>query len=269
MANRSLLSVVAIASSLMLTAVLAACSPSAEPQSAKTTPTPPSANELACEQWVTNFNSFNAEAETVSDDDWFAGVGAQMFSTIAEQEAAAAAIAEDAPLKTALENMATTDREIAAALSQGVDAPEPVGSDADIYDACFALGIQTEPRWGDGSLPEFYIAGDGSSPALDPEEVSEGALQAVREAYYDCFPAVAAGVTIIDFIRNSPAVSGGVTTQMYTPSDDNERSGFVTIGAGATVLQFLTVLRGNGEYTIEPNNDETKNALAASQCVQH
>jgi hypothetical protein len=104
----------------------------------------------------------------------------------------------------------------------------------------------------------------------EQNEIYDSALMAVQEAYFDCFPAVAAGVTIIEFIRDSPPVAEGASIRMFTPISVNGLDGVVTVGTGDKILQFDVTQDSIGSVTsISPLDEGTSSALEASQCVQH
>jgi len=234
-------------------------------------------DQEACDKWVEDYNNIVVQMEAVSEEAWFAGEGARLFRQIADQEEATAALAKDQALEELLLNMAAQDRGWAADLDAGTDTTVFNVEDADIYERCYELGIQTLPRNPDGTLADFYVATVPTPPLEGGNEVSEAekdevmnaSFEAVQSAYYDCFPAVAAGMTINDFIRSSPTVSTGVVLQDFTPDENNPRSGIVTIFAGEAVLEFQTKQRLNGEVVLNPLNQSTISILDASECTQH
>jgi len=125
----------------------------------------PEADREACEKWAKEFSQFNEETDQISEEEWYGPVGAGFVAEIAEKEAESAAIADDPDLKAALEGLSESDFAAADALAAGLDPEIGYMTDEDVYLACSALGIETEPRYSDGSLAEFVTTPDSSGSA--------------------------------------------------------------------------------------------------------
>lgn len=136
-----------------------------------------------------------------------------------------------------------------------------------LLSACSSAGQETSSS----STPAVEVSAEQPELSIEEQnEIYDAALMAVQEAYFDCFPAVAAGVTIIEFIRDSPPVAEGASIRLFTPISDNGLDGVVTVGTGDKTLQFDVTQDSIGNVTsISPSDAATTSALDASQCVQH
>jgi hypothetical protein len=220
----------------------------------------------ACSKWVEDYNATVFAFGSVSDPT----EGTALLLEISEKEAATSELAEDPELKQLLADKSANDAIFAADNANGTVSETLPVTDADIYKKCKALGFATEPKNADGSYADFYSAepASGAAPSADPG-LSDRALAAVHDTYFDCFPAVAHQTTITEYLTNMPDVSSDVFTQSFSASSANSGEGVVTVSAGKTVLQFQTTDDGSGNITVVAYNDETASALQSAECVAH
>lgn len=127
----------------------------------------PAADREACEKWAEEYSEFNEAVDQISDDEWYGPVGSNFMADIAEKEAESAALADDPDVKAALQGLSESDFAAADALAQGLDPEVGFMTDEDVYLACLNLDIQTEPRYGDGSLADFVTEPTGSTEPTD------------------------------------------------------------------------------------------------------
>lgn len=139
--------------------------------------------------------------------------------------------------------------------------------------AIICIAITSLTGCANGSAAQsLSTAKPSQTPVLTKAEkqaVESASTEAVQNAYYDCFPAVAAGVTITQFVIGSPSFSSGNFVQYYIPDEKSVGDGKVTIVAGPKVLSFQTTHQSDGTYTVVPIDNETIEALAASECYPH
>lgn len=235
------------------------------------------ANSDACKKWASDYSNMTTEADKISESDWFSGSGAKILDKLANQDSATADLAQDELLIGLLRELSSTERIWASDLSNGTESVTPPITQVDIYERCYELGIQTEPKEGDGSFAAYYIdvlPGNTLTPQQklsheNKKEIESGAFEAVQRAYFDCFPAVAADLTIINFLKRRSSVEYGVIAQSFTANTLDPRRGIVTIYAGRHELNFDTKLGLDGEYRINTTDTLTQKALTASKCTKH
>lgn len=230
----------------------------------------------ACEKWADDLSNIQILMSETTEADWNAGEGERLHNLLANQELASSELAEDRELKQLLLDLSTVDRTIANDLSAGTYTEPLDVVDADIYERCYELGIQTEPKNPDGTSANFYVS---KEPVLQPNGVliisepelqvaRDNSLEAVQKAYKDCFPAVAAGKTVSEFDFRPASSSSAPIEKSYTPLGENTREGIVSVTAGINKLKFDTRVYLSGIVKIKPADSQTKSILDSSECFQ-